>query len=39
MWKEDNNFTLKEIRVKDLLPMLEKSKAYGVDRFKELIEE
>ena len=39
MWKEDNNFTLKEIRVKDLLPMLEKSNAYGVERFKELIEE
>jgi hypothetical protein len=36
-WKMQNNIVVDEITAKDLLPMLEKSNAYGVENFKKLI--
>ena len=37
-WREQNNITSEEITAKELLPILEKTKAYGLNRFKKLIE-
>jgi len=36
-WRESNNITVDEITVEELLPLLEKSNAYGVEKFKSLI--
>ena len=36
-WMEQNNITKEEIRAEELLTLLEKTSAYGVDRFKKLM--
>ncbi len=36
-WREQNNFKNEQIKAKDLIPMLEKTNAYGLGKFKELI--
>jgi hypothetical protein len=37
MWMQSNGVDVESIKVKDLLPLLEKTSAYGVDKFKSLI--
>jgi len=37
-WRESNNVTVEEITVKELLPILERTNAYGVEKFKSLIQ-
>jgi len=36
-WREQNSITVEKITAKELLPILEKSNAYGLERFKKLI--
>ena len=36
-WMEQNNITKEKIKAKDLLPILEKTNAYGLESFKKLI--
>ena len=36
-WMATNNFAKEEIKASELLPLLEKTNAYGLDRFKALI--
>ena len=36
-WKRRNNITKEKIKAKELLPILEKTNAYGLDKFKNLI--
>jgi len=36
-WMKENNITQDKMKAKDLLPLLEKTSAYGVSRFRELI--
>ena len=36
-WKENNGITVDEITVKELLPILEKTNAYGLEKIKSLI--
>ena len=36
-WKNNNNIDVDEIKAIDLLPILEKTNAYGLNKFKELI--
>ena len=36
-WIEQNNISQEEFKASELLPILEKTKAYGVERFKKLI--
>ena len=36
-WMQQNKITKEKIKAIDLLPLLEKTKAYGLDRFKKLI--
>ena len=36
-WKEQNNITVDEMPAKELLPLLEKTNAYGVQKFKSLL--
>ena len=36
-WMEQNNITKNEYKAKDLLPLLEKTHAYGLDKFRSLI--
>jgi len=38
-WKEQNKITVDEITVKDLLPLLQKTSAYGYDKLKSLIKQ
>jgi hypothetical protein len=38
-WRESNGITVEEITVAELLPILEKTNAYGVERFKSLIQD
>ena len=38
-WMKSNNITNSEILAKDLLPLLEKTNAYGLERFKKLYHE
>ena len=37
-WKRSNNIDKEEMLAKDLLPILEKTNAYGLERFKELVD-
>jgi hypothetical protein len=37
-WREQNGIMVEKITAKELLPMLEKTNAYGIDRFKKLIQ-
>jgi len=37
LWCANNNMTKKSYRASELLPILEKTRAYGVERFKQLI--
>jgi len=37
-WKRSNKFDKEEIRADKLLPLLEKTNAYGLDRFKQLVD-
>ena len=37
-WRMQNNIEIEEIKAKDLLPLLEKSNAYGLENFKKLIQ-
>ena len=36
-WREQNGITVEKITAKELLPLLEKSGAYGLEKFKQLI--
>jgi hypothetical protein len=36
-WMEQNNITVESIKAKDLLPILKKTNAYGLERFQNLI--
>ncbi len=36
-WMQQNNFTKEKIKASELLPILEKTNAYGLERFKSLI--
>jgi len=36
-WREQNNITVDKITAKELLPILEKSNAYGVEKFRKLV--
>jgi hypothetical protein len=36
-WREQNNITIEKITAKELLPLLENSGAYGIEKFKQLV--
>jgi len=36
-WREENNITVESLTAKELLPILEKTNAYGIEKFKALV--